>query len=518
MNEQAEPSRVELEAQVAELRHLIDLQANRLAEQERETAAQRQQLADLQRFVPSANDSVDEVAVQADALPEDRGDDSVSRRGLLLKGAGAAALGATVLLANTSPVAAAPNYLTLGTGNSESDATTLTYTSSTSKADVVLSLLNGNLPGAGLAVNNKGLFAQVVNKGYAVHGRSGATDLRVARGINATAGLLGEGTGTTNAGVIGLGDNGAGVVGNCWAGDGVVGQTEQGAGVHGTAAGPGSAGVFEASGGGGYGVIGRTSGTNAAGLFEQTNQTTPGLVEPAIVAHSYQTGGIFAESKGTSDTVGGDAVWGKSNSAFAGMKGENTGTGPGGWFISDGSVLRLSPATANRPAPAGDAYHHDSGDIAMDKDYNLWVCVAGGNPATWRKVTGPATAGAFHLLPAPVRVYDSRPFTNPGTGPKTPLVPSVARVLDVSGNSSGVPSGATGVMCNLLVLNAVAGNGNLTIWSNSAGQPAANTMVWGGTAGRCSSLAVTALDPSAKCQVMASIKVDLALDVVGYYQ
>jgi hypothetical protein len=42
-------------------------------------------------------------------------------------------------------------------------------------------------------------------------------------------------------------------------------------------------------------------------------------------------------------------------------------------------------------------------------------------------------------------------------------------------------------------------------------------MVWGGNAQRFTATAVTALDPSAKVQVEASLATDLVLDVVGYY-
>ncbi len=38
---------------------------------------------------------------------------------------------------------------------------------------------------------------------------------------------------------------------------------------------------------------------------------------------------------------------------------------------------------------------------------DLWMCVAAGTPGTWKKITGPAAAGAFHAI-SPARVYDSR--------------------------------------------------------------------------------------------------------------
>ncbi|MCU1452173.1 MAG: hypothetical protein JWN46_319 [Acidimicrobiales bacterium] len=190
--------------------------------------------------------------------------------------------------------------------------------------------------------------------------------------------------------------------------------------------------------------------------------------------------------------------------------------------------LQTSLGTTAPPPPAT-SQTHLAGDLQVDTDgsvsalqrsprSNLWFCVGDGTPGTWRKLAGPATAGAFHVLHAPVRVYDSRPGTSPSTPPKTRLVAGTARTLDVTGNSSGVPKGATAVMCNLLVVNAASGNGNFTIWANGVARPAANNMVWGGSTGRFSSLAVTALDANAKCQVVSNVGTDFVLDIVGYYR
>lgn len=149
----------------------------------------------------------------------------------------------------------------------------------------------------------------------------------------------------------------------------------------------------------------------------------------------------------------------------------------------------------------------------------LWLCVAAGEPGTWRKVAGYDTAGALHLLPAPARVYDSRPGGPPVEVEKGALPGGGAtRTIDLKVNGSGVPAGATGALITVLVVNAPRGNGNLTLWA--AGQPApeANTMVWGGDAGRFTTLAMSALDDQARVQVATSTRAHLVLDVVGYYR
>ncbi|MBA3281321.1 MAG: hypothetical protein H0U29_03745, partial [Acidimicrobiia bacterium] len=132
--------------------------------------------------------------------------------------------------------------------------------------------------------------------------------------------------------------------------------------------------------------------------------------------------------------------------------------------------------------------------------------------------SGPTTAGALHVLPAPVRVYDSRTGTLPAVGSKTPLSPASPRVLDLKVNNSTVPAGATAAVVTVLLVNATAGSGNFTIWANGLTKPAANTMVWGGNAARFSTQALTALNTQAQVQVQPSLTTDLVLDVVGYYR
>ena len=160
------------------------------------------------------------------------------------------------------------------------------------------------------------------------------------------------------------------------------------------------------------------------------------------------------------------------------------------------------------------------GDLVMETGtHDLYLCVAGsGATAVFRKVSGPKTAGAFHVLPKPVRLYDSRPGTTPNIGSKTPLKPGVARTIDLKGNGSGVPVGATAALVTILLVNATAGNGNLTLWANETTPPAANTMVWGGSAGRFTAKEVSAASAQAEVQVVANLKTDIVVDVVGYYR
>ena len=214
------------------------------------------------------------------------------------------------------------------------------------------------------------------------------------------------------------------------------------------------------------------------------------------------------------------------------MLGVTNGNGPGGTFqvtkasspgaavkaIADQAQLLLQPTSGGRQAPTADAVAHARGEILIDGSGNLWSCTVAGTPGTWRKLSGPGTAGQMHLLAAPVRVYDSRSGTQPAVGTKAPLSPNVARVLDATVNSSTVPAGATAILVSLLVVNAPAGNGNLTLWANGVAKPASNNMVWGGSVGRFSTMTISALDSSGRFQVASNLATDVVVDVIAYYR
>ncbi len=195
--------------------------------------------------------------------------------------------------------------------------------------------------------------------------------------------------------------------------------------------------------------------------------------------------------------------------------------GSGAEIYADNYQLHLVPGTGSfRQPPTTDTTAHSTGELVRDNNADLWLCVVQGTPGTWRKLGGPKTAGQFHVLDTPARVYDSRPFTTPDVGSKTPLAANVNRTVDLKANNSTVPADAIAVTVNLLLINLVAGTGNFTIWANGATKPLANTMVFQNTASanRASTLAITKVDTAALCQINSSLKTDIVVDVVGYYR
>jgi hypothetical protein len=167
------------------------------------------------------------------------------------------------------------------------------------------------------------------------------------------------------------------------------------------------------------------------------------------------------------------------------------------------------------PAPTR-AVDHTLGELAEDTSGDLWLCVVAGNPGTWRKLGGPATSGQLHLLAAPVRVYDSRPALPPLTVlPKTQLVSNTPRTIDATGNSSGVPTAATGVLINITVTGSVA-QGFLTAWPSGA-FPGTSSINFSALQ-TIAATTVTRCGPNATFLVLANVATDVLIDVIGYYQ
>jgi hypothetical protein len=90
--------------------------------------------------------------------------------------------------------------------------------------------------------------------------------------------------------------------------------------------------------------------------------------------------------------IGKNGVHGKSSKPnYGAVYGQHTAQGTGVWGISANGYggqfwggkaqLKLKPADSVG-APTG---VHAKGEIYMDRAATLWVCVAGGNPATWGK-------------------------------------------------------------------------------------------------------------------------------------
>lgn len=239
----------------------------------------------------------------------------------------------------------------------------------------------------------------------------------------------------------------------------------------------------------GYGVVARGVTNAAAGLYAEG--ATPG--KNGINAVAYQGGFAVQATNSTGVALFGQGLIGLASSA-AGANLRTYGFG-------------LAPQQRTNAVLAG--------DIASDINKDLWYAVADGTPGTWRKLAGPATAGALHVLPTTTRVYDSRPFP-PNTGTKGTLQAGQTRSISCT-YAGAVPAGATAVLVNLTIISS-SSVGFLAAFRNGIAWPGNSSVNWDHNGATVANTTVVAVDASAVFNVYASNPVDFIVDVIGYYR
>jgi hypothetical protein len=171
--------------------------------------------------------------------------------------------------------------------------------------------------------------------------------------------------------------------------------------------------------------------------------------------------------------------------------------------------------TAGGDPPLGQAAW--AGTLWVDKNGDWWASThSDTQDAQWRKLAGRDTAGALHLLPAPKRVYDSRPGEAPiSVGPKAPLVANTPRTIDATQNSSGVPSGSRGVLITLTV-TGTGGPGFAAVWPSGA-WPGTSNINFTGANQTIATTTVVGLASGATFQIQSNTTTHVIIDVIGYY-
>ena len=220
----------------------------------------------------------------------------------------------------------------------------------------------------------------------AVHGENSGSGAGV-RGLGGTgvwgssstlghSGVYGQHTGTPGYGVVGdgNGDSGAGVLGRNNNATGVRGEGV--IGVWGQSSTTGEAAVYARHNGTGPGVVADGWGSNHAGVLGRNDNGT------GVWGKTPRTGygAVYGEHTGTS---GYGVVGDGKGEAGAGVLGRNN-SGYGGQFEGGKAQLMLKPAgSAGKPTTGS----HAKGEIYMDSAGTLFVCVRGGTPGRWRKLT-----------------------------------------------------------------------------------------------------------------------------------
>jgi hypothetical protein len=220
--------------------------------------------------------------------------------------------------------------------------------------------------------------------------------------------------------------------------------------------------------------------------------------------------------RGDGNGVNGAGVWGHSDSNGIGLLGDG---GLGAQLAGSRAALYLSGTTNAPPATRVDA--HKAGEVDIDSNADVWVCVIAGTPGTWRKLTGPAVAGAFHAI-NPVRVFDSRwPGGAKIASGGTRLV-SVADGHDLAtgvvNQPNVVPAGASAIAFNLTITDTV-GTGFLTIAPGTASTVTASSINWSTTGESLANGLIVAVDGSRQVRAFAGGggSTNFVLDVAGYF-
>jgi hypothetical protein len=302
--------------------------------------------------------------------------------------------------------------------------------------------------------------------------------------------VLGAAVPTSGTGVTGNATSGKGVYGIVTTGQGVYGDATGGTGVYGRAT--TGRGVWARSTSG-YGLHAEST-TNWGAYAASTSNI-------ALFAYSGSNDGVVAEAGGTGRGVYAVSAGGEAVEADPGL---------------NGTHLVLTTSSNISPPPTS-GVARAAGSVVRDSNGDLWLCVSGGTPGLWRRVSGVNTAGALTLLSAPVRIYDSRLGNPPAAGPKTPLANGASRTLDCTNNASGVPIGATGVLANVTVVNTSA-SGFLVAYKQGVSVPTASTINWFQSGTIVANTTVVACDTSARiaCYVPPTSSTDFFVDIIGY--
>jgi hypothetical protein len=149
----------------------------------------------------------------------------------------------------------------------------------------------------------------------------------------------------------------------------------------------------------------------------------------------------------------------------------------GGVFSGNLNAVQLNPqgfAGEDFATSPHDGDNHLAGDMLVDKNGVLWLCVADGTPGTWIKVSH----GGVRPLDSPQRAYDSRLDSTRGimVGGSARSV-QIVGVDDVNGVLMGVPSEALAIVGNLTV-TATSDYGFLTAFPTGTTRPTTSNLNW----------------------------------------
>lgn len=232
--------------------------------------------------------------------------------------------------------------------------------------------------------------------------------------------------------------------------------------------------------------------------------------------------GVYGQGEDGAGVVGyssnADGVSGSTPSG-AGVAGDGD---VGGRFVGATSALYLVSQQGHQ-SPLESGIAGETGYLDVDENGNFWVCVAGGNPGTWRKLSGPTTAGSFHAI-TPTRVYDSRQAQpSPGvlgSGQHRTITVKDARAVNGGAVTvaNAVPAGATAVAANITIAGT-AGGGYLAVNPGGNTVVTASTINWSTNGQVLANGVILTLNANRELTVVCDGggSTDFIVDITGYY-
>lgn len=171
---------------------------------------------------------------------------------------------------------------------------------------------------------------------------------------------------------------------------------------------------------------------------------------------------------------------------------------------------------------------HSPGELLVDDEFSLWFSVPVGDGALgWVKLAGRDTAGQFHPLPVPLRIYDSRTGQGPASTGDGPLAPGQERTIDLTLGYQGtstvpvdaVPAAATAAALNITVVDT-EGAGFLAVFSADQAYSGTSNLNWSGPGQIVANYAVsaTSLAGAVKVRAGGTGPTNLIVDVSGFYR
>jgi hypothetical protein len=282
-------------------------------------------------------------------------------------------------------------------------------------------------------------------------------------------------------------------------------------------------------------VVGQTVATSAdsatSTVLDYTNAQARSVSGNAKSIFAVAEGGATDVLTAAITAVAGvkvaDAIGGATNSpAGTGVIGfapdgigtaglSNTGLGVVGLSINNADIVALGSGViglnSHLPALPPTLGTYVTGDLARDDGGNLFVCVEGGSPGSWRKLAGPTTAGAFSAI-SPQRVYDSR------VGPK--ITTNEERVISVATTPAGagvVPTGALAAAITLTVTETEDVGGFLAVRPAGTAYAGTSSINWFGPGQNIATTVLSALGGDRGLTVRGFNRTHFIVDVTGYF-